>query len=506
MISTITFYLAIVLFLGSCIGYGFVFSKIYKNLKRREMKVILEKNSALLATFLLTFVLSLVTFTISFYTSDSSLVANPNPFDVVLSFFSVIGLGSSVGLFAIFFFFRYFVLKYDEKDKKFIQFALFVLGLCAVVFFFLVGIANGNYLAYPLCNAIYIGKHGIAFVNTHVAPAPFFLGGKADGGLTIALYAVFILLGGLGVYALCDHLMFKHYGHHGMVTTTFFIAFPMGIVGARLWYCILDISKCIEEGTVSVFVKNPIEILKVWNGGLGIMGGVMLGILSGVIVVAILKYVKKDPKFVGVSLLRMLDYIIPTILLAQAVGRLGNFFNCEVHGNEIPMESLGWLPYFIRANYAFDGAIPCTPGMVYLPLSLMETLTNLAGYFVLHFLFYRGMHQYHIEGSNLGFYFIWYGFTRVIMEPLRYGEYKYDFSYTFAWVLVYGGAAFVLLFALAKVLREKKLLLFKNSTWKEALLIDISAPKKIVLRNFIILVVAVLAITALALGLTLGLK
>lgn len=486
MISNVMFYSAIVLFLGSAAGLGYTFNRIIKVTRKLELFDIFRKNSGLLGGFSVLLGLSLVFFTVAFFTSGSSLVASPKVGDLILSYVSAFYLGLSTGLFACFFFFRFWVTKFDEKTKRFIQWSMAILGASMFVFFILNGVANGSYLAYPLCNAIYIGKHGIAFVNTHVAPAPYFVNGSADGGLTIAFYALFILSGALGVFALCDHLMFKNYGHHGLVTTCFFIAFPMGIVGARLWYCILDITKCAQQGITSIYLSNPIEILKVWNGGLGIMGGAILGIISGVIVMLVYKYGKKDEKYVKINYLRIVDFIVPTILIAQAVGRIGNFFNTEVHGNEIPLESLNWLPYFIRNNYTFDGKTACTPGMVYLPLSLMESITNLVGYFVLYFLFYKGMHQYHIEGSNTGFYLMWYGATRAIMEPLRFGEYKYDFSYMFSYVMIGAGALLVVFFGVWKYLREHHLLMYKNRTPVDGCLLTIEAPKKVVLRNLII--------------------
>ena len=157
----------------------------------------------------------------------------------------------------------------------------------------------------------------------------------------------------------------------------------MGLVGARLWYVVLDISKL---GSASHFVTNPISILYLNEGGLGIMGGAILGIISGVGVMLFLKYIKKNPDYTKMSYLRLADFIVPTILIAQAIGRFGNFFNAEVHGNAIPLSSLDWMPTFMRLNYQFNYANQISDlSMAYLPLSTMETITNLIGYFVIYY-------------------------------------------------------------------------------------------------------------------------
>ena len=93
-------------------------------------------------------------------------------------------------------------------------------------------------------------------------------------------------------------------------------AIPAGIIGGRIYHVLTDWPKYFGEG------GNPAQAFNITAGGLGIWGAVALGTLSGL---AVLKYRK-------VPVAPMLDAVAPTIILAQGIGRLGNWFNQELHG------------------------------------------------------------------------------------------------------------------------------------------------------------------------------
>lgn len=499
--SSIIFYIAILLFIGSCIGFYFFISKAIKDKLRITKEELFKKNIPFLGLFSIIFTLSLVLFTISFYLNETTIwyLSNKgitlNGGRLFLAYFFVILLGFAVSIFTVSFCYYYFLDNFDTKIRKIFKISMYSSIPAIFLFFILMSEGNAPYLQYPLCNSLYIGKHGIAFINSYTHPAPYYNGYSLDGGISIAFYAIFILSGALLVFGLCDHLIYKFYGKHGLVSTCFFIAFPSGIIGARLWYVLLDIS---DRGTSSQFIQNPISILYFNQGGLGIMGGAILGIIAGVSVMLYFKYFKKDLNYQNVSYLRLVDIIVPTILIAQAIGRFGNFFNCEVHGNEIPFASIEFLPSFLKYNYQYNYThFINDPTKAYLPLSIIETITNLIGYFVIYYGFSRGLRQYHAEGSCCGLYFIWYGTTRALLEPLRYGEFEYQMSVISSYFMIGGGILIVAFFVVWKYLRTHHLWVYKTREVKDAIIINDELDKKAIIRNAIILVSVLVVIAVI---------
>ena len=494
--SDVLYYIAMALFLGFAIAYGVCLYLTIKNKLRLEFNTLIRKNTLVLGAFSLGITLSLVLFTVAFYQDSTTLNLISEEGLALdaghqfLSYFFIILFGIAMMAFVTSFFYYFFLNNLEEKIRKIFKITMYVSIPLALIFFFAMSEGNAPYLSYPLCNSLYIGQHGIKFINSYAHPEPFYVKNDAgkyvlDGGISIAFYAIFILSGALLVLALTDHLIYKYYGKHGLATTCFLVAFPMGLVGARLWYVVLDISKL---GNMSHFVQNPISILYLNEGGLGIMGGAILGIISGVGVMLYFKYGKKNPDYTKMSYLRLADFIVPAILIAQAIGRFGNFFNAEVHGNEIPLASLNWLPTFMRLNYQFNYANQIADlTEAYLPLSTMETITNLLGYFIIYFGIVKGLGKYHAPGSGVGWYLVWYGATRAFLEPLRYGEFEYQASVDTAYVMIAGGLAIVLFFIAFKILREKKLWIFKNSTFVDQTLVNEEKTDKELIRNASIL-------------------
>ncbi|MCR5308862.1 MAG: prolipoprotein diacylglyceryl transferase [Bacilli bacterium] len=299
---------------------------------------------------------------------------------------------------------QFFILYYwgkniDEKWHKFYFMSFIGLFIVAIPTLFLWLDGYAPYLTYPLVN-------GISFNDGFVTPA--------TGKPNLAWYAICIVSGAVLVYAISDHLLYKEYGKHGIGESTFFVAFPAGVIGARLWYC-------IGEG------KPIADWIKIWEGGLTVVGGALTGIIVGV-----LWFIWRNPKY---SIFVAIDCAVPTILIAQAIGRWGNFFNCEVHGLEVSAEYFKWLPEIIRNNAAYSCEYGfASSGNIYLPLFLIEGIINLFGYFVLAHLFGKRLHKY-LEPADLGFgYIVWYGMTRVILEPFRDGKFNMGNNGYWSWI------------------------------------------------------------------------
>ena len=298
-----------------------------------------------------------------------------------------------------FFVFFYYGKNVEETWKKKYYYSFMALFVASFLLLFLWLDGFAPYLSYPIAN-------GISFENGFVTPK--------DPRPNIAFYAICILSGAILVYFMCDHFMYQEYKKHGILESTFFIAFPAGIIGARLWFC-------IGEGV-------PIQDwIKIWQGGLTILGGALMGIIVGVS-----WFLLKNKKY---SIWVAVDVIVPTILIAQAVGRFGNFFNSEVHGLTTSVENFKWIPEIIRNNMVYSERAGYAPeGMIYVPLFFIEALVNFFGYFTIAHLFGKKFKKV-LEPGDLAFaYIIWYGATRVILEPFRHPAYNMGENGYWSWI------------------------------------------------------------------------
>ena len=499
--NEVFYYIAMALFVGGAIATYLAINKAYKNKKDLDEKTLIFKKSLSFAGFFSPILISLILFTIVFYTSESTknyLDANSitvNAGHQFLSYFFLILFVLFVLAFLLsFIYIFYFKEVLSDKTKKILKYVMYGSIPLMVISFILMSEGNAPYLQYPLCNSLYIGKHGIKFINSYTHPSPFYDGSSLDGGITIAFYAIFILSGALLVLGICDHYCYKFYGKHGLLTTCFYVAFPAGIIGARIWYVLLDLS---ANGTSSSYYgSNWTNIFRIQDGGLGIMGGAILGIIAGVSLMLALKYWKKDPIYRHVSYLRIVDICVPAILIAQGIGRTGNFFNCEVHGNLIPFESLNFLPTFIQNNYQFSYATQAAEGYAYLPLAFVETITNITGYLVIWFGFIRGLRKYHAPGAGVGLYLIWYGLTRVLLEPLRYGTFEYSMSYYSAYGMIGLGVLLCAFFVVWRILVVKKLWFYREREYVDGIIVDEFISNEKTRRNAIILGIIVAIIIA----------
>ena len=136
------------------------------------------------------------------------------------------------------------------------------------------------------------------------------------GPLPLRAYALCILAGiGVAVW-MTGRRMIPRGGTPEDVATIAWWAVPFGIAGGRIYHVITSPQAYFGSG------GHPIDALKIWHGGLGIWGAVALGALGGWI----------GSRRAGVSFLDFADAAVPGVLLAQAMGRWGNWFNNELYG------------------------------------------------------------------------------------------------------------------------------------------------------------------------------
>ncbi|MFY0405775.1 prolipoprotein diacylglyceryl transferase [Solicola sp. PLA-1-18] len=176
------------------------------------------------------------------------------------------------------------------------------------------------------------------------------------GPFTIHAYALCILAGVAACLWLSDRRWIARGGRPGTVYDVAVWAIPAGLIGARLYHVITSWNLYFGEG------KRPIEALYIWNGGLGIWGSIALGALGAYI----------GCRRAGADFRVFADVVAPGILLAQAIGRWGNWFNQELFGGPTDLPwGLRIDPQFRPEGYAqYD---------TFHPTFLYESLWSLAG-------------------------------------------------------------------------------------------------------------------------------
>ncbi len=236
------------------------------------------------------------------------------------------------------------------------------------------------------------------------------------GPLSIRMYGVMIALGlMLAVLYACGRS--RQFGLTVEdLTDGVLCIVPFAVLCARLYYCIFEWER---------YADNPISVLYIWQGGLAIYGGV-IGAAIGILVFAKIKKVK-----VGA----VLDITSLGFLIGQCLGRWGNFFNREAFGAET--DSFFRMGLMNKASGDFTYVHPTF---------LYESVWNLCGFVLLHFLSKKRKYDGQIA---LG-YLAWYGLGRTFIEGLRQDSLwlgNFRVSQLLAAVTCFAGVALLMLFA-----------------------------------------------------------
>lgn len=179
------------------------------------------------------------------------------------------------------------------------------------------------------------------------------------GPVPLRGYALAIILGIVVAVWLSERRWVARGGTPGDIQDLAIWGVPFGLVGGRLYHVATDSGRYFGEG------NNPVTALYIWRGGLGVWGAIALGAL-GVYIGARLK---------GIKLLPVLDAIAPTVLVAQAIGRWGNWFNQELFGGPTDLPWALEIDPAHRPSGYLDQA-------TFHPTFLYECLWNLAAFAV----------------------------------------------------------------------------------------------------------------------------
>lgn len=204
------------------------------------------------------------------------------------------------------------------------------------------------------------------------------------------------------------------------------IALPFGIIGARLYYVLFSLDH---------YLADPIQIFNIRQGGLAIHGGLILGIGSGIIYL-----LKKKEKII-----KYVDAAVPCIVIAQAIGRWGNFMNSEAHGGEVTKEFISKFPEFIQKGMFINGAY-------YHPTFLYESVLNLSICIILMIMLYKKVRDGYVAFTYLGLYSL----GRFFIEGMRTDSLYFLGLRIAQLVSLCGVLAFALFVVYDKVKRKKQ--------------------------------------------------
>lgn len=208
-------------------------------------------------------------------------------------------------------------------------------------------------------------------------------------GYDIKWYGICIAFGSLLGILVAKYSCQKKDLNYSTFTDLVLISLPIGLVGARLYYVLFSFSN---------YKNNLLDIFNVREGGLAIHGGIIFGLLTAFIFTRIKK----------ISFLKIADVAAPSVILAQAVGRWGNFFNQEAHGGPVSYDYIKHFPALIQKGMNIGG-------IYYHPTFLYESLWNLCVFVVLILIIRKNKADGLVAFTYLGLYSI----GRFIIEGLR---------------------------------------------------------------------------------------
>ncbi len=215
------------------------------------------------------------------------------------------------------------------------------------------------------------------------------------GPIRIYLYALCIITGIVVAAIITDKRLVKRGGERGAVIDFTVWSVVLGIVGARIYHVLTHWGDYFGPGA------NLTEVFAIWNGGIAIFGALLGGAL-GVWIAS---------RLTGIRFWSFADALVPGLLIAQAFGRLGNYFNQELFGEPT---TLPWGLEIAASNPAFPIGLPA--GTLFHPTFLYEILWNLAGVALLLMVEKQLRPRW---GQFFAMYLVWYGIGRFWIEGMR---------------------------------------------------------------------------------------
>lgn len=210
------------------------------------------------------------------------------------------------------------------------------------------------------------------------------------GNFDIRWYGIMISLGILIAMLLVNFNAKKKNLNFDIILDLFLWCFPMAITGARAYYVLFEFEN----------YHSIIDMINIREGGLAIHGGIIGAFLTAFIYCKVKK----------VDFIAYADIVAPAFILAQGIGRWGNFFNQEAHGSQVSKEFINNFPKFIQNGMFIDGTY-------YHPTFLYESIWDISIAIILMIILYNVTSNY--KGIVISAYITLYSLGRLFIEGLR---------------------------------------------------------------------------------------
>jgi len=215
------------------------------------------------------------------------------------------------------------------------------------------------------------------------------------GPFRIHFYALFILAGIVIALILTESRLRARGAEAGIALDISLWAIPFGILGGRFFHVLTHPDDYFFPGA------DLLAVFRIWEGGLAIYGALILGSIGAYI----------GARSAGIKFTSYLDAVAPGVLLAQAIGRWGNYFNNELFGTPT---DLPWGLEIPSSNPAYPAGLP--EGVLFHPTFLYESIWSLAGVALL----LAADRRFNLRwGKMLGLYLVYYSVGRVWTESIR---------------------------------------------------------------------------------------
>lgn len=208
-------------------------------------------------------------------------------------------------------------------------------------------------------------------------------------GFSIKWYGILIATGALlGFFIASFNCKFRDIDYDTIIDIAL-ISLIIGVIGARAYYVIFQFN---------TYNGNVLDMINIRKGGLAIHGGLIFGITTAFIM----------SRHKKVEFLKAVDIVAPSIIIAQAMGRWGNFFNQEAHGGPVSQAFISHFPKFIQTGMYIDGTY-------YQPTFLYESLWDFVTFLILMFV----IRKCSKKGIVFFLYIGLYSVGRFFIEGLR---------------------------------------------------------------------------------------